>query len=277
MCWGLAPPVVHVGGYPQDVPVEPVISRELLRAVCEPFFEQMLTALQQALQQTQKRQSNEEAQTLRAMTQTTKYTSLPLQSVVRPSSRTFCPLDPMLDEETTEADELGAFASLLSGPSSEGESIDAVGAKSPENEVLAPVPPSPASCEDSERTSDPEKTTMVCRHWKSKGWCRLESNCKFLHPEHKRGVGAAKACSGSANGGDISRADRPGMSTVLSLSDAISAEVDVPTITATRRRKKGGKDGPNNLQKVQLGDPKQGAAAPQPLGHFGEHQILCSP
>jgi hypothetical protein len=30
--------------------------------------------------------------------------------------------------------------------------------------------------------------TMVCHHWKSKGWCRLGTDCKFLHPEEKRGV-----------------------------------------------------------------------------------------
>lgn len=45
-----------------------------------------------------------------------------------------------------------------------------------------------------------EKSVMVCRHWKSKGWCRMEENCKFLHPEHKRGTSAApkKAAAGVA-------------------------------------------------------------------------------
>merc|ERR1719262_660664 len=42
---------------------------------------------------------------------------------------------------------------------------------------------------DGEHGSDQEKSVMVCRHWKSKGWCRMEDNCKFLHPEHKRGIG----------------------------------------------------------------------------------------
>lgn len=36
-----------------------------------------------------------------------------------------------------------------------------------------------------------EKSQMVCRHWKTKGWCRMEGQCKFLHPEHKRGSGVA--------------------------------------------------------------------------------------
>lgn len=31
---------------------------------------------------------------------------------------------------------------------------------------------------------------MVCRHWKTKGWCRLEAACKFLHPEEQRGSAA---------------------------------------------------------------------------------------
>uniref|UniRef100_A0A7S1Q3G5 C3H1-type domain-containing protein n=1 Tax=Alexandrium catenella TaxID=2925 RepID=A0A7S1Q3G5_ALECA len=30
---------------------------------------------------------------------------------------------------------------------------------------------------------------LVCCHWKNKGWCRYQDNCKFLHPLHKRGVG----------------------------------------------------------------------------------------
>mmetsp|Transcript_40332 Transcript_40332/g.111074 ORF Transcript_40332/g.111074 Transcript_40332/m.111074 type:complete len:418 (-) Transcript_40332:136-1389(-) len=34
-----------------------------------------------------------------------------------------------------------------------------------------------------------DKTDAVCHHWKNKGWCRYHSACKFEHPEHKRGVG----------------------------------------------------------------------------------------
>jgi len=59
------------------------------------------------------------------------------------------------DEESTSAEDSGPFGSLLS-TSSEGECADAV--------------------------------VMVCRHWKSKGFCRMGSGCKFSHPEHKCGV-----------------------------------------------------------------------------------------
>jgi len=49
-----------------------------------------------------------------------------------------------------------------------------------------------------------EKSVMVCRHWKAKGFCRLEANCKFLHPEHKRGAVAAPAAKAPANPGNPS-------------------------------------------------------------------------
>jgi len=28
---------------------------------------------------------------------------------------------------------------------------------------------------------------VVCRHWTTRGWCRMQANCKFLHPEELRG------------------------------------------------------------------------------------------
>merc|ERR1712107_247947 len=34
-------------------------------------------------------------------------------------------------------------------------------------------------------------TTVVCRHWKNKGHCRMGEACKFMHPTNKRGVGPA--------------------------------------------------------------------------------------
>merc|ERR1719217_206340 len=73
MCWGLAADAMLT---------TPLISRELLRKVCEPFFEQMLTALQQALQQ--KHQCDKEAQIMQTMNQTTK--SAAFQSLFCPST-----------------------------------------------------------------------------------------------------------------------------------------------------------------------------------------------
>jgi len=97
----------------------------------------------------------------------------------------------MFDEDSTEADEFGAFASLLSSPSSEGEGTDLVKVKSHEFSFFSAPPPRCYSNEGSQVSSNSEKSNMVCKHWKSKGWCRMESKCKFLHPEHKRGGVAA--------------------------------------------------------------------------------------
>lgn len=33
----------------------------------------------------------------------------------------------------------------------------------------------------------------VCRHWHSKGWCRLGDGCKFTHPDDARGIGQLPA------------------------------------------------------------------------------------
>lgn len=46
--------------------------------------------------------------------------------------------------------------------------------------------------ERNSKAGDNEKRVMVCRHWKSKGFCRMGEKCKFLHPEHKRGTGSQK-------------------------------------------------------------------------------------
>jgi hypothetical protein len=43
-------------------------------------------------------------------------------------------------------------------------------------------------------------STMVCHHWKSKGWCRLGADCKFVHPQEKRGVNQAQKSSKESMG-----------------------------------------------------------------------------
>jgi len=45
-----------------------------------------------------------------------------------------------------------------------------------------------------------EKSTMVCCHWKNKGWCKYQESCKFAHPEHKRGAGIVAGMITGANG-----------------------------------------------------------------------------
>merc|ERR1712232_499538 len=76
-------------------------------------------------------------------------------------------------------------------------------------------PETPERISDVSEPSGDEKSIMVCKHWKSKGWCRLESKCKFLHPEHKRGV--------------------------CSLVDIAGKDLTALPTSSQRRRKRGGK------------------------------------
>merc|ERR1711865_917338 len=128
----------------------------------------------------------------------------------------------------------------------------------------SPVPLSHTSGEDTDRTSEPEKSIMVCRHWKSKGFCRLESSCKFAHPEHKRGISAPNGGIGnSTTGCGMSMAARPGMSAILSLSDAINTEASAQI--AVRRRKRGGRGRSNRGNQESCDNVEQGVACAQCL------------
>jgi hypothetical protein len=203
-----------------------VISKELLRKVCEPFFEQMLDALQHALQE----QMLAGEQVPHAASQVISDTY-----GCHAHAQVWTPIGLTLDEESTEAEDGGAFASLLSGSCSEEDTT-------PNMETKAHLSLEHALPKELEQTSDSEKSVMVCRHWKTKGWCRMESNCKFLHPEHKRGIAAPKACTVA----DISRAECPGMST---------GESEMPEAAMARRKKRGGKNRSNKAaQHVLLGD-----------------------
>jgi len=225
MCWGLSP------GVAADArPTTPMISRELLRTVCEPFFEQMLTALQQTLHEQ-----------MMVQQQVPDSTTQPMKSAFANPGfvQQWTCLEPTLDEESTEADDLGAFASLLSGSVSEADT------KSPETDAVAPLSLEYALPEVPEQSSDldqdAEKNQMVCRHWKTKGWCRMESNCKFLHPAEKCGIAAPKLCCGSG----ISRTTCPGMST---------GDSEAPVAALARRKKRGGKNRSNKGMTADVQD-----------------------
>lgn len=59
-----------------------------------------------------------------------------------------------------------------------------------------------------------EKSVMVCRHWKSKGWCKMEEKCKFLHPDHKRGSGVVQQKGSGAGNSGATNAPEEGASGV---------------------------------------------------------------
>jgi hypothetical protein len=151
--------------------------------------------------------------------------------------------DRMLDEESTEADGSGAFSCLLSTPSPRTESVDALDANS---EFLS-------LGQDLEQASDSEKSNMVCRHWKTKGWCRMESSCKFLHLEHKRGIASAKAGKTSSTHRDISGIVCPSMSA----TDIVSTEGELYSKLVGRRNRRGGKNRANRCYQGQLSNAEQ--------------------
>lgn len=234
MCWGVSPGACRA-------PAPPLISKELLRKVCEPFFEQMLTALQHALQEQMLAGEQVPHAASQGMSETCAF---------HERAQIWTPVGPELDEESTEAEDGGAFASLLSGSCSEEDTTPNMGTK-------AHLSLEHALPEESEQPSDSEKSTMVCRHWKTKGWCRMESNCKFLHPEHKRGIAAPKACTT----GDRSRAACPGMST---------SESEMPVAALARRKKRGGKNRSNKGEQAVLvgANPQLSGCLAEPSGTF---------
>lgn len=169
------------------------VSQELLRNMCEPFFEQMLASVQASLQH--------QGQDIGKCPQSAHWSYQPAAA----TSFYGC------EEESTEAEGASSpFASLLSNTSSDVDALDAIERKSV----------------TSEATADSDKSHMVCRHWKTKGWCRLESGCKFLHPEHKRGI---------------------------------AAPTDMPLMSESqvRRRKRGGKNRSGKAPPAQLGSLQQ--------------------
>merc|ERR1712224_916944 len=98
MCWGSVPrpasrsDTVSPQATVQEEPL--VVSREFLRSVCEPFFDQMLSALQQAMQQ---KLCEDDFASMQATPQCRNQDS------------------DSDDEETAGVEGLGAFASVLSG------------------------------------------------------------------------------------------------------------------------------------------------------------------
>jgi hypothetical protein len=223
MAWGRCPATLPPGYEPIPA-IAPLISSEFLRKVCEPYFEQMLAALQHALQP----QGIDQGDPLRASNRKSK--GLCMQSI------RVKPLDGMFDEETSEVDEYGAFASVFES-GSENRSVENIDEAIRELDCMTVMALNNAD-DGVEVSSEQERSNMVCRHWKSKGWCRLEANCKFLHPENKRGATLGrKAKSGGSSNGDISRDSGPVRSTILSLADTLCVEGQIPPEILTTSQK----------------------------------------
>jgi len=179
------------------------LSKELLRRVCEPFFEQMLTTLLGVLQgQNPYGSPISEKEAFEACFQP------PHSSQVE-----------RLSEEGSNPDDLGAFSSVLVD-SNFGQATAHVAAP-PTEQASDAAKVSPGA---KPKDQDKSATVIVCRHWKSKGWCRMAENCKFAHPDHKCGVGAPNGAKGPevqrpSDTGEHARAEGAGGKHASSSSD----------------------------------------------------------
>mmetsp|Transcript_56242 Transcript_56242/g.164334 ORF Transcript_56242/g.164334 Transcript_56242/m.164334 type:complete len:451 (-) Transcript_56242:254-1606(-) len=120
---------------------------------------------------------------------------------------------------------------------------------------------------DGDSTPDAERSVMVCRHWKSKGWCRMEDKCKFLHPEHKRGASMKKgggrgSTSGAAAGAVATACSAKGTG---SASNGAAGEVGGKSNAKSRRAgksRRGTRGGGGGAEASGDGAPAAMAIAP---------------
>lgn len=142
---------------------QPLASRQLIETLCQPYFDQISGKLHEAISLSE---------------------VLPTEAPAENARKSSLMRLGRWEEESTDAEEGSAFATLFS---SDGEGYE-VECRTEQAMSSGQISQSLSSEEDSESAFDAEKSSMVCRHWKTKGWCRFEGQCKFLHPEHKRGI-----------------------------------------------------------------------------------------
>lgn len=218
------------------------------------FFEQMLVALEMSLHQ--QHALNVQTYSDRAESQShvsAPFTSLPLQQIEH--------RQPRVDEDCQSPLAGGGAFSTLFGVS-EAPCVSSDDEPSNVVELSHSRPGVPKATGDLDDPCDADKSVMVCRHWKSKGWCRMEMGCKFRHPESKRGTtahklaaSAPKPSSGNAGG---EGAASPG-------TDASAPEGGTPTTSAAGRRKRKSKAKSGAQQEGNIaGDVTKDAAAFRP-------------
>jgi hypothetical protein len=218
--WDRVP--VNDGCFDQEkAPVGPVISKDFLRSVCAPFFDQMLVAVQQSVQdQSQQRFVHEHGASWQSLAPPSMRDK-GQDSVTQDTDPTAATLSRQSTFEGSDAvSECAAFSCLLAPLSNpvvpEKDLVDETNshAKANEDSENDEVPWDQCWCPSSEtvfsegsevprlKISNRElrTQTMVCRHWRSKGWCRMEGACKFLHPEQKCGVSMTNGNLGGTSG-----------------------------------------------------------------------------
>lgn len=189
MLWERAPPRSRCGEDTSTTHGSPSpaggVSKELLRRICEPFFEQMIVALMAVVNAPQSPYPGDE-EAYKAYYQTNHSSQSQLDQLQE-------------DEASSEPSDACAFSAVLVG-----SSVGSPWQTCPLEEKAISNGPVCTKVSGGAKNKDQDKsdkaapaTVIVCRHWKSKGWCRMESGCKFAHPDHKCGVGAPNGVKGS--------------------------------------------------------------------------------
>jgi len=176
-----------------------------LKAQAEPTYHQMLLAIQKAaLEDLAAQQKELESLMLNPDEEVQKAALAQLQEVCKPFFEHMC-------QSLHGALKAHVQRQSQSGSPTSAEPTAPMPAVSGAPRSL--IPPSYAKAQEATLgSSDAEgadqsgaaaaKTLMVCRHWKCKGFCKLGDQCKFLHPEHKRGVGPSRKRGAGQRGVD---------------------------------------------------------------------------
>jgi len=232
-------------------PAAKAVDKEFLRTVCEPYFEEMLEAVYQAVlahdfQMPSGQCSQSAAASMNQQRQ-------PQYQQREPST-----------EFGSEGSEVGgAFSCIFSAPTGDGSEVsDRGGAFAnvfacPTEEVELHGQELESEVGNGSVRGDKEKNIMVCRHWKGKGFCRMGDECRFLHPKHKRGVGSANALEGGSTNSAIIDTTSDGLDQI---SDEL-ALISPDGKKKSQRRRKNKTASETLLRNVPI-------AGPTPPGHL---------
>jgi hypothetical protein len=150
---------------------EPAARHQLIETLCQPFFERTIETLSGEISSSGAVPSAPSQKTANGSYENDMLT-LNLGGRLG-----------FVEDDSTDAETDSAFATLFS---SDGEDDCEVEQQLELSSQLSQLSGGLVAFDETPR--DDEKSQMVCRHWKSKGWCRYESQCKFLHPASKCGV-----------------------------------------------------------------------------------------
>eukprot|EP00930_Biecheleria_cincta_P026446 TRINITY_DN18640_c0_g1_i1.p1 TRINITY_DN18640_c0_g1~~TRINITY_DN18640_c0_g1_i1.p1 ORF type:complete len:305 (-),score=32.01 TRINITY_DN18640_c0_g1_i1:72-935(-) len=219
---GARPSMINILGYDEQEPLDLPSLADRLQGVLAPFFEQMQQSIQNFVeievraeierakrldstpqqdvcpdQRSWRRRSS--SADLGGRTSSLFSRGAALGTTMRRSSLCSNPL-PQMVEEIAEGCVLSTyppphgFIPNLPFPSNSTHPAEMQGGNLTQDSTNSPgVPSKLRMTSQAPGAHDPgegeQQSGQVCRHWHSKGWCRLGDSCKFTHPNQERGAG----------------------------------------------------------------------------------------